>query len=316
MIKAIGIKYLIISLFFFFNFYKNDIAYSEQVEILFKVNEEIVTNIDIQKELKYLRILNEELNYLDKTSAFKVAKKSLITEKIKLVEIKKIFETNQNNQYLEKVIDQFYASLNLRSVEDIENFLKINNFSKKFIKEKLEIETQWNELIFLKYRNQIDIDTKKLKKRLENELTKKKQQKSYHLYEILFSPKNTTEINLAYSKIKESIDKIGFKNTSNLYSISDTSNNGGEIGWVNEFQLNDKIIKELKYLKIGQLTNPITTANGQLILKIEDIKTVEINLNFDKEFEKYVTNEKNKQLNQFSKIYFKKLKENTKIYEK
>ena len=204
----------------------------------------------------------------------------------------------------------------LNDKEDIKDFLEKNNFSEDFIEKKLRIETQWNELIFTKYRNQIDIDKNKLRKKLDKDLSSKKRQVSYHLYEILFAPKNTSEIDSLYEEIKKSINTVGFKNTSNLYSISDTAKNGGEIGWVKEFQLNKKIRNKLKNLEIGEITKPISTSNGQLILKIEDLKQIEISLDVNKELDKYIINEKNRQLNQFSKIYFKKVKENIKINEK
>ncbi len=266
--------------------------------------------------MRYLKILNDDLNYLDEGSALQIAKKSIINEKIKSIEIEKKLVTNNNNEeYLEKIINQFYLRIGLNDKEDIKNFLKKNNFSEDFIKKKLRIETQWNELIFAKYRNQIDIDREKLRKKLDKDLSNKKKQVSYHLYEILFAPKNTNEIDSIYEEIRKSINTVGFKNTSNLYSISDTANNGGEIGWVKEFQLNKEIRNKLKNLEIGEITKPIATSNGQLILKIEDLKQIKISLDINKELDKYIINEKNRQLNQFSKIYFKKLKENIKINE-
>ena len=315
--KVKKIKYLFFFLLFFFSSYKFTNLDAAEVKILYKINDQIITNIDVKKELRYLKILNDDLNYLDEGSALQIAKKSLINEKIKSIEIKKNLVTNNDNEeYLERIINQFYLRMNLSDKGDIKNFLKKNSFSEDFIEKKLRIETQWNELIFLKYRNQIDIDRDKLRKKLDKDLSNKKKQVSYHLYEILFVPENTSEIESLYEEIKKSIDTIGFKNTANLYSISDTAKNGGEIGWIKEFQLNKKIRNKLKNLKIGQIAKPIATSNGQLILKIEDFKQIEISLDVNKELDKYIINEKNRQLNQFSKIYFKKLKENIKINEK
>ena len=119
-----------------------------------------------------------------------------------------------------------------------------------------------------------------------------------------------------YNLILKNIENSGFKNSANIFSISDSSKFGGEIGWINQNQLNDNLFKEIKNLKINQLTRPIQTSSGYLIIKLNDIRDIEKELDFERTFKQMITKERNRQLNQFSLIYFNKIKQNIFISEK
>ena len=117
------------------------------------------------------------------------------------------------------------------------------------------------------------------------------------------------------NEIKKSIDKIGFENTANLYSISDSSKVGGKIGWVRENNLSQEINKNLKGLKENSYSNPIQIGNNFLIVKINKIKQVPIEVNKKKELDKVLMIETTKQLDKFSNIFYNKIKLNSKISE-
>ena len=134
--------------------------------------------------------------------------------------------------------------------------------------------------------------------------------------EILFNTESFKEIQKKYNLIEKSILEVGFKNTANLYSVSSSAKLGGQVGWVNESQLSEIIKKEISKLKVGEYTKAITIPGGFLIMRLDDQKIQSIYLNFDEEFEKQITYEKNTQLEQYSKIYFKKIKKNSVISEK
>ena len=181
------------------------------------------------------------------------------------------------------------------------------------IKEKLKIETLWNEMIFNKYKNQIKIDEEKIKSKIK---TQKKILKEYNLSEILFQLSADEKFLDKYNLILKNIKNSGFKNSANIFSISDSSKFGGEIGWINQNQLNDSLLKEIENLKINQLTKPIQVSSGYLIIKLNNERKKEKKLDFEKTFKQMVTQEKNRQLNQFSLIYFNKIKQNIFISEK
>jgi len=297
----------IIFLIFLLNvFNQNYITADEQAKIVLKVDNEIITNLDIVNEYKYLLVMNADFEKIEKKKGIKIAQNSLIKEKIKKKELENYFDLNKEDKILDNIITTFYKNLNLNSIEELKNYLSSYDIDYQDIRKKLQIETMWNQFIYKRFIEQVKIDINKLKKQIINQ---KKNQNSYLLSEILFKRDQKHDV------VKNSIIKDGFKNTALIYSISDTSKIGGKIGWVNENQLSKKILNILKNLKIGEYSKPIIISSGQLILKIEDKKKIKINLDVDLELKKLVSYERNKQLNQISNLYFSKIKNNTMINE-
>ena len=128
--------------------------------------------------------------------------------------------------------------------------------------------------------------------------------------------KKRSKIRSIIKKINSSISDIGFENTANIYSISDSAKFGGKIGSIKESNLSKKIINKIENLKEGQHSEVIQINNNFLILKIDKIELIKLEINKNEELEKMIKFETNRQLNQFSKIYFSKSKINYKINEK
>ncbi len=274
-----------------------------------KVNNEIITNININEEYRYLIALNTDLKSLKKEEIFNLAKNSFLREKIKENELKKYFKLNQSSKYIDQTIKNLYGSLNISSEIEFKKYLSVYNLTIEDVKKKIEIEVLWNELIYKKFHKQIDIDEEKIKKKInENKI-----QKNYLLSEIFFSGENKEKINEKYNLIKKSISEIGFKNTANIYSLTESAKIGGSIGWIGENQLTKKIVNEINKLQLGEFTKPINIPEGVIILKLDEKEDKKISLDFDSEVKKLIEYEKNRQLNQFSVIYFNKLKFNIKI---
>ena len=279
------------------------------------IDNEVITNHDIKKESLYLKILNPNLEQINEDKILDLAKVSLINEIIKKKEILKFIDLNQENPFVDDYLKNLYEKLNYVNEEQFSEALKKgNNYSLDQIKQKIRIELFWNELIYLKYKNQIKIDKKKLIKKINN-LTNKTR-KQYLLSEIVFNKKKGETLEKLIEQIKLSISEIGFNNTANIYSISESSKFGGKLGWVNENSLSRKILNELKSIKESEYTQVIQIGKNYLILKIDQIKTDEIKIDKQKELEKLIQIETNKQLNQFSRIYFDKSKINYSINEK
>ena len=233
---------------------------------------------------------------------------------IKSIEILRYVDKIEVNQkYINKIIKLTQEKIGTNSENEFKNYIKNFNLNLSKIETKISIEALWNELIISKYSKKIKIDESNIKNKLlakDNKFIKK-----YLLSEILFAVDKNNDINTKFSEIKDSIDKVGFENTSLIYSISDSSKVGGKLGWVNENSLSKKIKLILKNLKIGDLTNPITTPGGLLILKIKDIELTKKKLDLKKEMKDMIMLEKNNQLNQYSNIYFKKISRNTEVNE-
>ena len=156
-----------------------------------------------------------------------------------------------------------------------------------------------------------------MKPNLKEEVIKNKTKniKSYLMSEILFEVSKNDTFDEKFKKITNSIKEVGFNNTALKYSISETANLGGKLDWINENSLNKKIINLLHNKKINEFTEPFTVPGGFLILQINDIKIQKLDKNLDAELKKLIDSNKNIQLNQFSKIYFNKVKENMEIHE-
>jgi peptidyl-prolyl cis-trans isomerase SurA len=284
------------------------------IKIVVNINDEIITNYDVYKESNYLKILNPQLKILENNKILELAKESLINETIKKKEINKVIRTEIDIETINKYIENLYLTLNIDNRNMFEKFLKKNqSYNIKEIEEKIKVEFLWNKLIYSKYSNLVKINYDKIKFTIEN-LTNQSFNE-FLLSEIVFKKKKNRLIEDYINEIKLSINDIGFNNTANIYSISNTSKLGGKVGWVSENSLNEDVLKKLKSIEVGENTDVIQLQNNFLILKIEDIRINQNNLDKQKEFEKIVEMETNKQLNQFSKIYYNKIKKNYSLNE-
>jgi peptidyl-prolyl cis-trans isomerase SurA len=284
-------------------------AQSLEVKIVHIIQNEIITSIDIKNEFKYLLALNNNLKRLDKEKILVISNESIIREKIKKIEISKNFKKIElNEDYTNILLKNIYSRLNLNSIKELELYLKEYDLTLNKIKKKITIDALWNQLIIQKYSSKININEDKIK----NEILKNSrvQLKEYQLSEIIFEVTNKKEIKKKYNEVIKSINEIGFENSAARYSFSESSKIGGDIGWINENSLNDEIKKNINKLKIGEITEPIILSNGILLLKLMNIKKLKTSINADKEFKKAINFERNRQLNQYSKIYFNKIKKN------
>ena len=306
-------KLILIFKFLFIFFFNENLKANIVIKI--KVNNEIITNIDIEKEAEYLKILNSNLNQLKNDKVIELAKTSLVNEIIKKKEILNYIDVNKKNKFVDDYLKNLYLKLNYNSENEFKMELNSkNNYSIIEVKEKIKLELLWNELIYNKYNQQIKIDKENLKKKIDN--IKDENQKEYLLSEIIFKKKKNESLENLVNQIKLSINDIGFNNTANIYSISESSKFGGKLGWVNENSLSNKIFEKLKTIKEGEYTDTIQIGNNYLLLKIDQIKINKIKINKQQELQKLIQFETNKQLNQFSRIYFNKSKINYSINEK
>ena len=314
MIKKI--KIIISSILFFF-FFQTNLSLAEKVSIIYVIEKTPITNVAINNEIKYLLLINQKLNEISKEDMVQYATKSILREKIKEIELRKYYKFGKNKEIIDNNLNLFMKRLNISNDEIFNNLINKIGLSKEFIVKKIEIEFLWNQLIVQFYANKINIDENKLR----NELKKKIENSSnlsneYLLYEILFSPNTMKDFEKEYKKIKKSIEEIGFESSANVFSNSNTAKNGGKIGWISENQLSKNIINNINKLNLGEYTDPITIANGSIILMVKDKREIQSKLSLEDELKKAISIEQNKQFNQYSSIYFKKVELNTKIYEK
>ena len=301
----------ILLIFFNSNLYLN----ADSIQIVVKVENEIVTNIDIENEKKYLLFLNPKLDQLNPTKINDIAKNSLITEIIKKKELEKFYDFKKTNNVIDVIEKNFLKVKNINNKDEFIQILNNQNIDYEVFKKKLQVEALWNQLIYNKHANNIRIDKEVLKKNILKQFTNKKNRYEYNLSEIFFNESINERLEDTVSKLEKSINEIGFENTANIYSISNTSKNGGLIGWVNELQLSAIIKKNIISLNDNEVTKLIKIKNGYLIIKLNKKREFKEEVDIDRQVAELANKEMNRQLNSFSMIFFKRLKKNIQINE-
>ena len=285
-----------------------------KIEIKYKIGEQIITNIDILNEKNYLLFLRPDLKNISNKEIIEIAENSLIREIIKKKELKKIFKNDNNSKFLEEVKKNLFAFKGVNNEEELKKIINKNNIEYDEIIEKIKYESLWNELIYKKYISYVKVDRENLKQKLQLKMSKDKKYE-YNLSEILFDVDSNENLKNKYELILEYIKKNNFKAAAARYSISNSSNKGGLIGWIKETLLSNEINIILSKMGSDEISKSIRYPNGYLILKINEKRIMKQIVNIDKELDDLYKFETNKQLNQFSLLFFKKLKQNTVINE-
>ena len=305
-------KRIIIFLIFFF-FIFNSSSFSIENKILLKIENQIITSLDVNNEFKYLIALNPNIKNSKREDILRLSKRSIIQEKIKKIEIEKNFNNPQIPQkILEQILQNVYSRIGLANLNDFKEYLIKNNIDFENVKNKLEVEALWNELILIKFSSKVKINEKNLRKQINNN---SKFLKSYLLSEISFEVSNLKNLDDKFIEISDVINNQGFDFAALKYSVSPSSSLGGKLDWINENSLNKSIKLAIDNLEINDFTKPITVPGGFLILQVNDIKNTKIEIDVEKELNKLKNYEKNNQLNQYSKIYFNKVKKDLEISE-
>ena len=305
-------KKLISLIFIFFIF--NNTSISLENKILVKIDNEIVTGIDVDNEAKYLISLNPNIKNLSKNEIFDISKKSIIREKIKNIEINKNFKNpNVPDNYIEQILKNIYQKIGIENLEIFKIYLKENSIDYEYVKDRIKIETLWNELIIAKFSTKIVINKEEIRKKLISE--RKQYSKSFMVSEIFFETSNSDQIENIYKKIVKTIENDGFDKAVLTFSSSKTANSGGQLGWIQEETLNKNLRDVFNKMNEGEYTKPITVPAGFLVLKINKIKKEKVNQNIEKKINEIINFKKNDQLNQFSKMYFNKIKKDININE-
>ena len=300
--------YLVLLFFFCVNS-----SFSIENKILLKIENQIITSLDVNNEFKYLIALNPNIKNSKREDILRLSKRSIIQEKIKKIEIEKNFNNPQIPQkILEQILQNVYSRIGLTNLDDFKEYLIKNNIDFQNVKNKLEVEALWNELILIKFSSKVKVNEKNLREQINNN---SKFLKSYLLSEISFEVSNLKNLEDKFIEISDVINNEGFDFAALKYSVSPSSSLGGKLDWINESSLNKSIKFAIDNLEINDFTKPITVPGGFLILQVNDIKNTKIEIDVEKELNKLKNYEKNNQLNQYSKIYFNKVKKDLEISE-
>ena len=312
MIRIISVKLIITIIVFFFSTPIKFPALASENKILFKVNNELITTIDIFNEINYLKSINKNISNLENEKIIEIARNSLIKDKIKKIALTPIVKKMEiNDDDFKRILISNYSNTGFTKIEEIFLHLKKYNIKPRLIRNKMTIQAIWSQFIYDKYSKNIKIDIDKLRQ----EIQKKDIQTEYLLSEIVFDLKEEQTINEKFDIIKNAIKENGFANTALIYSISETSTSGGDIGWVSENSINKKILKKIIEININNFTEPLVVPGGYLILKVNEKRVAKKDIKIEDELEKIIGIKTNEQLNQFSNIYLNKIKKDIIINE-
>ena len=304
-----------IVIIFIISIFYNNLVFAIDIKIKAKVNNEIITNIDIDHEKKYLVFLNPKLVELNNEKIEEIAKNSLITELVKKKELNLLVNLDQNKEIIDVLQNTFLKKKKIKSEKEYLEILKNRGLNYKKIRKKFQIEGLWNQLIYKKFYSNIKINKEELRLRILDKFENSEKKYEYNLSEIVFKESSNESLENLIKKINKNINSIGFENSANMFSISSSAKNGGLIGWINELQISDNINKNIKNLKINSFSEPIKISGSYIIIKINDKRVFKEKINIEDQLNSLISQETNRQLNNFSIIFYKKLKKNLDINE-
>ena len=280
-----------------------------KIEIIFKIEEHIITNIDIENEIKFLIFLNPRLEGLNKNQIKQISKNSLKNRKIKEIELVKFIDLKKEN-IGDNFIENFLSNSKLSKDQLLDQLNKVD-LPYEFFEYNFIVDNVWRQFVYNKFKSQVKINLEDLKKQITSQNTKIEE---LNLSEILFENKLNKNFNDLKSKIYSEIKKSGFEAAASIYSIAESKNFGGNLGWIKSNQISKEIYDQINSGK--KITNPIKTNNGFLIIKVNDRREINQEINFDEELKKIINIETEKQLNKLGYIYFNKIKKRIFISEK
>ena len=312
MMSNISVRLIVTIFVIFFSTVIKFSVLANENKILLKVNNELITTIDILNEINYLKSINKNINNLENRKLIEIARNSLIKDKIKKIALKSIVKKMEiSDDDFKRILISNYSNTGFTKIDEIFKHIEEYNVKPELIRNKMTVNAIWSQFIYNKYSKNIKIDTNKLRQNIQ----RNESQTEYLLSEIVFDLEKKQTINEKFNIIKNAIEKNGFENTALIYSISETSTSGGNIGWVSENSVNKKILKKITEININNFTKPLVIPGGYLILKVNEKRITEKNIKLEDELKKIIEIKTNEQLNQFSNLFLNKVKKDIIINE-
>ena len=280
--------------------------------IFMSIGDKPITKSDIVNEIKIILILNNE-SYTDdkKEQLHEVAVKSVVKRNIKLIEIERYNLLKYNEQDFQKELLRLASNLYV-DVETLKNICESNDLDFSIIEDQIKVELHWNTLIFELYKNSLQINPEQIEERLKL-FQKKKKVEEYLISEIVIGKVPESEIELKVEEVKNKIKIDGFESAAKNLSISESSIKGGDLGWVNEDVISEKIKSKLANTPIGEISSPIILSEGILIFKVRDKREINTNLSLEELKDNLVAAEKTRILNMHSLSHYDKVRRSVSI---
>lgn len=296
-------KTLIIIIFIFF--FSNNSSAKVENNIVLKVENEIITTFEIKnKILSSLVLANQEVSQSNINRLKKQAINYLIQQKLKKIELKKYnFKRDQAQ------LDNYLNSISSNNIDNLKKKFSNNNVDFDLFIDDLDIDLKWQKYIYKVFSKKIEIDEQNISKELENLLRNKSEIEQYRISEIEISLANDVSDKEKILYIENQIKEFGFESAALRFSVSSSSSNKGDLGWLNAKSLNNKIYEIIKNMKEGEVTKPLISANSALFLKLNQKRISKVkNLNINELKANLINKKKNELFNLYSKSLLSKLR--------
>ena len=296
-------------LFFFIIFVANlnfTLDAKEITKIVVKIENEIITNYDIKSEILATLILTKkEINQKNIDDLKQNALENLIQNRLKKIELK-----NYNFTRNDSKINQYLNSISSNNIQNIKSLFQENGIDYKSFVDNIDIELKWRNLIFNNFSKKIEINLNDIDREVKKILLNNENLISYNLSEIEIK-KSEEKIIQVFNELKNT----NFEDAVIKLSISSTSKNRGELGWVNSNLLSKEISETLKAMKVGEVSKPINRQDTVIFLKLNDKKILENSkINIDNLKSELINQKKNELFSLYSNSLLSKLR-NTKFIE-
>ena len=299
-------NFLIYFLILFFVL-SNNLKSNIQNSIIVKVDRKIVTTFEIKnKILSTLIISGNEISQKNIDELKTQTLDNLIFFKLKEIELEKYnYKINKGK------LDEYIYRISGKKPQTLKNEFKNNSLDFNLWVKEVETELKWKQFIYSNYAKKIEIDDNFINEEVNKILKSNNKNVEFNLSEIEVLQDNINSNKDLISKIYGEINKNGFDNTALKLSVSNSSADKGNIGWINLNVLSKEISNILKELEPGEVSKPIIRANTILFLKLNSKKTLnDIQLDREKLKKNLIQVKQNELFNLFSTSHLSKLKNN------
>ena len=304
-------RYLkIFSILVFCILYFTQLNASLENKIVVKVGDKIITEFDIKNKILSSLILAEQnINQANIDALKGPTLESIIIHQLKKIELSKFNFQNDKSEIV-LYINQITRS----KVENLKSRFDENGLDFDLFYEEIETQLKWQKLIYSFYNEKINIDENEINKEIEDLSTRQKNSEEFRISELEVLLNNDKNDKNLIDNIDNQIKQIGFENAVIKFSVSNSSANKGDLGWINAATLSKKISEIVSNLKIGQISKPIIRQNSVLFLKLADKRTTVIKNQDLKILKNNLINQKKNELfNLYSNSHLSKLKNTTYI---
>ena len=304
-------KKFLIFLFVLFSYFDFISFAKDENKIVVKIENELITSYDVKNKILTSLVLSDRaINQKNINELKRKSLEELILNRLKEIELSKYSLKKDDAK-----INSYLNSISSNNISELKSKFKVNKINFEIFLEEIETEFRWRNLIYNNYSKKISIDPNVIQEEIKKMIQDKKKIIKFNLSEIEISIENDGLDNEKIINLQNYIKDFGFEDAVIKFSISNTSNNNGKLGWINSNSIANDILKYLSEIKIGEVTKPIKKQGKIIFLKINDKKVSNPSeIDIEKMTTELVDEKKNELFVLYSNSLLSKLK-NTKFIE-